>query len=99
MRDLATGREPDPLVRLHVADNLGQYFRPAGPARDIRVELKRAKSRRATRLFVELIEHPFPNDQGIARVSRIAVAVGKSVAQLMSWHIVNLFLSVMSDTR
>ena len=61
MRDLTSGGEPYALVRLHVADDLGQYLRAAGPAGNIRMKLKRAKSRRRAGLFVELIEHPLPD--------------------------------------
>src|SRR6185437_1798973 len=74
--DLAARSEPDSLVRFHVADDVRQRLGAAGPARNVRMKLERAESRREARFLVKLIEHRLPDDQGVVGISRVPVAVG-----------------------
>ena len=70
-----------------------------GAARDIGMELKRTKCRRHARLFVELVEHPFPDHQSIVGVARVAMAVGAAVTEGLARQLDELFLAVLPDER
>src|SRR5581483_11567050 len=70
-----------------------------GTARNVRMKLKRAERRPEARLLVELIEHPFPDNQGVVGIARIAMAVGAPVAEGLARQLDQLFLAALPDKR
>src|SRR4029077_12433599 len=74
-RDLAAGREPHAVRRLHVADDGAQRACAAGPAGDVRVELEGGVGRGEPRFLVEVVEQALPDVERIDRIAGVALAV------------------------
>src|SRR4029450_2148210 len=82
--DVAAAGEPNSLVLLHILNHLFQSLGTTRAARNVRVDLKRAKGRSVFRLFVELVEKSLPNHQRVIRVAGISVSIDSAVTKRMS---------------
>src|SRR4029450_9977573 len=79
--DLAAASEPNSLVLLHILNHLFQSLRTTRSARNVRVDLERAKGRSVFRLLVELVEKSLPNHEGVIRVAGISVCIDSAVTE------------------